>query len=1434
MAPHSRARALLGLCGLAAAGATWIPRSFHEYPSSPAPVGSEEGVRRYSHEEAHSFEDGSDLAISWEADVNPETIMSLDLEHHTGARMLECRRNKLVMQVPTERAQHAHKWRHVTAGRKIHGCEHKAKDSLYHRIVRVAQVAAHSPFQMSGAYGEAPKAAKPMSIIHLETEEIAGPQMMFPHFKYFVHVMPSAAKEEEELARGPRYPLRREGGAAPGRRLGGFTDWVSMPNMSKMLDKIIDPLSNVSLSKYVHYGMDIEPTTPDAANGSAGIFSKHATGRPQVTRYSWSWDWQANTTSNPQFMYTFPGGKDYMRLSNPAFKGDFGFSINLTSQMLDFRKPPHVQIDGLVQGSATIRADLDTQINFFTDESGVDVSVPRIIGELDRESWSQTVNQDPNLQDLGLTQEEMDALTSGDLMEPLSFMVGGVEVTVKPKADCRLEFYHIGKLKGSLRMGLDTKLLLQARMHFDTEHGLHTNVSTKAMNVTFTPPTWMLFTRAFELGVKLEPTLMLEGGFGTHQNMEIGVDFRPYVNVSIHQEGVPRDSWEALEELIIYPFRAIGLPQGKAYKVEVSFQGINKTTPVELSSGVIEYDREVDSFSFGWVSQKTLLNQNISVRILEVAEDSGVTTEVASGITTCAAEVNGLCTPTPLVTTDVEGNLVTVQLATAWGDNAPNMMKTQVKSVSLATDSVIISSPAIRTMLESQNARDTMVLVFNRNGRTYHIPVVEDQGTYFSEIILEMGPSFLQTWEQSIDLDDHSRSLVESHVSLIVNGQIAATGTMPSVAWDHDVQISGFGEGAGNDDVQRVPVEVDLRNTDGSSAAMVSFKLEIRHPSKSAFWVNPLEDRSVPARDPYTFRWVAEGQEGWDYNFTLVIFKVMDSGAIVPTPWDNQVTVGCEISSINPGGRFTAGVSPCVFSWDAQLPEDLIGENLLLLATWEDSSFHMHDMLSVPFHVVAPTGLTRRRLAEYDLQSGDAYAQQAQAEVAAMKARCSSKPLMYSFGAGMYMRVLLRNVETAFLEGSSPGTISEEPDWKSQPVQMFNVGNNESKFLREVLPRIACTGGACDGMMPICDLHEVNPIDIKQIVFRTSRNFKWADDPNIAPQLRFAVAYGLALAPEAISLGEKEILGETETSTTVTGTETTTMTTTSEPVIQYQRETTRRRRTTTLEPTTLAPTTTTPAPTTTTLAPTPAPTAAPTPAPAVPVVAATPSADATAAAADFNDGAPYQGAAAATRRLAGSESRLPKGWSITKRSDEVCEECGQEFNKFTVTVTKPMHYKLDEDVMRLFMLRNDIRISDGREETEGPIHIKDWELRESPRQSQKGRRKAQQGVGAFNYKQTARHGRKWAPEVKAEVLRGASELPQMERHRGVVSMGVIVCASIGAVGLVLAAVSGGRAAARRSGVVPLGLSPTAGAARANRYTSLAEEGPGVPCSPESA
>jgi hypothetical protein len=87
------------------------------------------------------------------------------------------------------------------------------------------------------------------------------------------------------------------------------------------------------------------------------------------------------------------------------------------------------------------------------------------------------------------------------------------------------------------------------------------------------------------------------------------------------------------------------------------------------------------------------------------------------------------------------------------------------------------------------------------------------------------------------------------------------------------------------------------------------------------------------------------------------------------------------------------------------------------------------------------------------------------------------------------------------------------------------LAQNMNDSLAGLLPNAICSGGACKGEMPGCRKEAVKPINIKQIVFKMSREFK-IDDFITDPMMKEALAYGLATVPEAIEVGQEEVQEE--------------------------------------------------------------------------------------------------------------------------------------------------------------------------------------------------------------------------------------------------------------------------------------------------------------------
>merc|ERR1719188_2844754 len=116
------------------------------------------------------------------------------------------------------------------------------------------------------------------------------------------------------------------------------------------------------------------------------------------------------------------------------------------------------------------------------------------------------------------------------------------------------------------------------------------------------------------------------------------------------------------------------------------------------------------------------------------------------------------------------------------------------------------------------------------------------------------------------------------------------------------------------------------------------------------------------------------------------------------------------------------------------------------------------------------------------------------------------------------------STDSGFGDSGIDGSSNGAGGWTSEPIPLYKLGNDKSEGeeLRDILPKSLCAGGICEGMMPGCQKTQVNPIEIKQIVFRLSRLFKWEN--HVGPKMRHIIAYGLALLPTAIKVAQKHVV----------------------------------------------------------------------------------------------------------------------------------------------------------------------------------------------------------------------------------------------------------------------------------------------------------------------
>jgi len=660
----------------------------------------------------------------------------------------------------------------------------------------------------------------------------------------------------------------------------------------------------------------------------------------QVSNIGWNWDYDANTTRNPQFKYLFPGGVGWMRLYQPYLKAHFRLNMTFKSHIDGIMTAPHVNVTAALKGYADFNADVATAVNFQTDQSAS--VLDNILAEL------------PFLGLQNLTKDEM-------FMNPVTFYFGGTPFTVKPGFSCQLKAYHIGLLKGSLRVGLSTKLLLLGVMNFDTDLGIMNNLSAKAVDVQFTPPTWMLFTNHFEMGMMLQPTMWLSGSFGSMKDMEMGFALRPFFNISIVQKNALNGV--ATNELAVYPWRVVGLPAGKNYVVKIGANGQYKMTSNQMSTGVCEYADNIEDFTFGMVDQTSLIGAPIEVSILENGQDPPVATTTA----TCTAVVNGECSPGIVIASmQVEGKTVEVHMSVVWEENALSVLENKIKSISLQFPSITISSTALTTAFAAKGAVDNAQLVFSRNGRSYAVPLMPKMKTtqfLESAVVIELGPLFLDAWKPMTQFKPMTDGVTNTDktmpmVELMLNNVVVASGMMPPVQWEQSGATANIDimSNSLKTKITPVPTMVPLY-ADGVMAGTAEIEIDVMPADISAFWIFPYEAQDFTGGVAYSFTWTTHGAvAGVAYNFTLTAQVVSEDGSLTPTSWQQPVSAACQTNLGITVYRYHGSTDPCGFQVKITIPEKLVGKRVVMTALWLDANMMPHEMVSEPVSFVATGG----------------------------------------------------------------------------------------------------------------------------------------------------------------------------------------------------------------------------------------------------------------------------------------------------------------------------------------------------------------------------------------------------------------------------------------------------------------------------------------------
>jgi len=801
--------------------------------------------------------------------------------------------------------------------------------------------------------------------------------------------------------------------------------------------------------------------------------------------FGWNWNFEKNKTREAQYRYLFPGGRGYILFKDSYLKAHAGISLNFTSRFEGIGQAPHVQLTTHFEGTAKLNADITTLTDVRGSTSGDPLGrfhIP-LLNNFTRESFD---------------------------MAPVSFFLGNIPVSLEPGVSMGLDAYHLGQLRGSLRLGLEADLFVTGTAVFDSRDGVSANYTAEALNVEISPPTWLVFTKHFEVGAMLLPSIWVKGTIGDVRDMRVQANLRPYLNMTIVQQ--TPDAGDVTEErsLAMYPFRATGLPLGEAYAVEITANGIAKRTSTQMSTGVIEYVDHVQDFDFGPVSESRLRSMTVQIALFRHGEDQVAGRAV---VVICKTLVDGACQPSlPQASLVLDGREVTVQLSVSWQDQPVEWLLSKVRNIGLTFPAIALTDAQAKALVTS--APDRVELRVLRNGRVYIAPMIVDESDpsavlLASNTTYELGICFTDAWVAPA-------SLPQLH--LVASGRIVGSSDISAIPTDmKDIPEKALDEilqvGAAEQPGTSLPISLTFADPNSTSrtiggGTMSAIMGDAVHTTS---WVYPYQVETLASGERSNLVWTANVSTDATVHFELQALRIGDDGALEPvTSTVTDVPQKCT--------TYEAYEGLCTFGAVFQAPLELTSSRVAFKITWSYGG-RFHIAVSSPVVYASPGDMQGAKnqdviVSNFSTTPSHIDFNEKMQELAA---HCSESPLKYQIGAGVLFEGTATNIrlpeELVALTG-----VSEIPDYSTgtRPLTATGVGHK----LRDILPKGLCAGGDCNGELPGCPSQNPKPMVIPRIEFQISRRIRWSD--SVPDYIRTLVAYGMAATPEIVEVAREE------------------------------------------------------------------------------------------------------------------------------------------------------------------------------------------------------------------------------------------------------------------------------------------------------------------------
>jgi len=1114
------------------------PQRLHDFCEAGSGASGE--LRRCGHTFRRRLDDGGDVHLRWSMLVDPDSILSLDTEAEHGVRLASCSPSgggasgaaghELRLELPDTHAHHAAEGKFIVGSRFAHDCAHVGDASLYHRVVGVR----HRERRL--------QSGQHRTHVHLATESVPSLAHVVPKLDFHFEWMPAEARDVRSFPE-----MRTDWGQFKDRRL-------MSTNPFSIMKKALTTAQNTDGVDADSGGFQSGSTSHSDFDLGDTMLNLHP---KQMSNMGWNWDYNLNTTEEPEINIDEPGAKGRIRIYKPYVKMHTGIFFNHSSEMADLTKIPKVSwmagLDGHGEMSGRLWAYLNT-----TSTAGVDpfggLNFP-IIKELATPKWYDKIN----------------------------FATGNLPMSVQPGVQFNGKMYHSGEFKGTVACGMRSHVVFKPAMAFNSEKGLQmTCDGCELQDADIWPPMWIIFTKQFELGLMGMPQMLMKGDFGGLEKATLGFEMRPYVNITVTRDGNATEGSASTKKLIAYPFRVMGLAAsgfGKSYVVKVNASGNTVSTSKGINWGTVTYRDYVSKFDLGNLPEKDVLNQDMTVSLYEV--DGSTETLLGSGVYTCTSLMRSQCHPSPAIVTITSSDnseVAAVELAVVWDESPDPWFASHIRGVALSFPSVQLKDPlAGQVQSSSGNGTAGLTLLFVHGGRTYASNVSEKLGQLAGNTAIVFAPTFVSVWKPCSETSAAASKKCESpSVQLLYDGQVVAEAALPSVDPTSETAMQGtkrssdYDGGTGLD----VPLTVALTAPGKPSSAplaVVGLSAHITSIMASGQFLKPMRASQVALGASELLVWtVPDVDTSMDYRFVMQVLRMtstappgglaarkVGSSYLEPAGSPTSLTSRCQATAMK--GMSTAQ-APCSFSHLFPFSEKnfAVGDTVVLIVTWaqDDSTYAMR---SLPFQVMEAGfdgSISGRRLAEVEAtghladidhlagvpvrrlqedaskngSSGNSssglspqltkFKNAWNQQVADHSTGCNERNLNFKMGGGFLVR---GNVQSVQVPKGFPmmGGLNEAPALSTGWRSLAKKQNGSS--MQDLFGGKMCEAGLCAGALPGCTNATFKKVHVPTINFGFNRVLNFSADPGKQKMLKNALAYAFSMMPEVVDVVLKDL-----------------------------------------------------------------------------------------------------------------------------------------------------------------------------------------------------------------------------------------------------------------------------------------------------------------------